>query len=106
MSETSNIIDQLFEEMENVEPVYHEHKLFCVNDQMVIDCECQASPFHCYARNVARKFYNPVFSHQDEKLEYGISRTDIVTITIEGTEKEIKGVKKNLQNICAKCKNR
>jgi len=103
MSETSNMIDQLFEEMENVEPVYHEHKLFCVNGQMVIDRECQADTIHCYAHNIARKFYNPVFSYQDDKKEYGISRTDIATINIEGTEKAIENVKTNLKKSCAKC---
>ena len=91
---------------EDVTPVFHEHKLFCVNGQMVIDRECPEHPIHCYARNIARKFYNPVFSHQDEEKEYGISRTDTVTINIEGTEKEIERVKKNLKNLCAKCKNR
>lgn len=107
MSETGNMIDQLFDEMENVEqPVYHEHKLFCVNEQMVIDCECQEHPIHCYARNVARKFYHPDFSHQDEQKDYGISRTDVVSINIDGTEKEVARVKNNLRSLCTKCRNR
>lgn len=98
--------EQFVEDTDNVEPVYHEQKLFCVNNQMVIDCECPEHPIRCYARNIARKFYNPEFSHQDDKKEYGISRTDIVTINIKGTEKEVEGVRKNLKKLCEKCKER
>lgn len=69
--------EQFVEDTDNIEPVYHEQKLFCVNNQMVIDCECQEHPIRCCARNIARKFYNPEFPHQDDKKkEYGISRTD------------------------------
>lgn len=106
MSCAGDVITLSDYDMDDVEPVFHEQKLFCVNGQMVIDRECQEHPIHCYARNIARKFYNPELSHKDEKKEYGISRTDIVTINIEGTEKEIERVRKNLKNTCAKCTHR
>lgn len=96
----------IFEDTEDTKPVFHDYKLFCVNGQMVIDKECPVHPLYCYARNVARKFYAPQFSHKDEEIEVGISRTDIVTIDIQGTEKAIERVKNNLKNVCAKCKNK
>jgi len=105
MNNYTHIIDALFEEKENTPTVYHEQKLFCVNGQMVIDRECQEHPLYCYARNIARKFYKPTFSYTDEETVYGISRTDIITINIDGTEKEITRVKNNLKKLCAQCCN-
>lgn len=89
---------------QEVETVYHECKTINVNGQNIIDKECEARPTGCLARNVARKLgYKPTSSHKDTKTEYGISRTDIVTIKFNGTEKQIEQIRKKLRTICAKC---
>lgn len=90
--------EQFVEDTDNIEPVYHEQKLFYVNNQMVIDCECQEHPIRCYARNIVRKFYNPEFSHQDDKkrnMEYHAQ------ITLRGIKP--KETSKHLLHLCYQC---
>jgi hypothetical protein len=106
MNGFTDLDNRLPEEMVGDKPVCHDHKFICVNKQAVIDLDCETHPSRCYAMKIALRYYHPEYTTQDETRDYGISRTDVLTINVEGTEKKVEGVKNNLKRLCENCKNR